>query len=413
MTDTAAFNARVYSSKQIEELKEEMAKVGSEWQGVEHMAPKARHFVIKVHGLRNPAVLILKEEMLAKGGDCAIHRNAIVGRAERSDCLLMGTERAYSSMLKDLRAQPFELARLADEIQAAIDNYVKPFPSLPHRESLSKTLQRMYLEMEKRTLIMGILNTTPDSFSDGGMHASAEASVEHGLLMASEGADIIDVGGESTRPGAEPVSPEEEISRVVPVIRELAGKIKLPISIDTFKPEVARAALDAGASIINDITGLGCPKMRGLAAERRVPSIIMHMKGTPQTMQQNPSYEDVVSEVMAFLRERIAEAVEAGLPEEFIIIDPGVGFGKTVSHNLAIIRELADFKAIGRPILLATSRKGFIGKITGVQQASERVEGTAATVALGIANGANIVRVHDVREMTRVARMADAVARGV
>ncbi|HAH86342.1 MAG TPA: dihydropteroate synthase, partial [Armatimonadetes bacterium] len=142
-------------------------------------------------------------------------------------------------------------------------------------------------------------------------------------------------------------------------------------------------------------------------------SIIMHMKGTPQTMQQNPSYEDVVSEVMAFLRERIAEAVEAGLPEEFIIIDPGVGFGKTVSHNLAIIRELADFKAIGRPILLATSRKGFIGKITGVQQASERVEGTAATVALGIANGANIVRVHDVREMTRVARMADAVARGV
>jgi dihydropteroate synthase len=267
--------------------------------------------------------------------------------------------------------------------------------------------------MRRRTLIMGILNVTPDSFSDGGLYANPGAAVAHAIRMVEEGADVIDIGGESTRPGAEPVSAEDEIARVIPVIWDLSAKIEVPISIDTYHPEVARAALDAGAEIINDITGFMDPNMRALAAERKTPSIIMHMKGTPRNMQECPMYEDVVSEVIAFLRERIADAVEAGLPEEYIVIDPGIGFAKTAEHNLEIIRRLVEFKSLGRPILIGTSRKAFTGKFTGVDSPADRLEGTAATVAISVVNGANIVRVHDVKEMTRVAQMSDAIMGGM
>ncbi|MGB9588438.1 MAG: dihydropteroate synthase, partial [Armatimonadota bacterium] len=214
-----------------------------------------------------------------------------------------------------------------------------------------------------------------------------------------------------SRPGSLPVPVDEELSRVCPVIEGLAKEIRVPISIDTYKPEVAAAALDLGASIINDITGLANPEMRRLAVERKCPVIIMHMKGTPQTMQESPIYDDVVSEIMGFLRERISDAAEAGLPREYTIVDPGIGFGKTTDHNLQILRNLGDFKSLGLPILIGTSRKRFIGKLLGNLPVSERVFGTAATVALGVANGANIVRVHDVRPMVQVARLSDAITR--
>lgn len=409
--EKSSFNARVYSSRDFEGLKGEMAKVGSEWAGVVRMAPKAMHHVVKVHNLRTPAVLVLKEEMLAKGGDCAIHRNAITHRVDRSDCVLMGTRKQFLQMLADLRSQPFELPRLADEIKAAIDNYESPAPSTPDDDLLSPPLQAFYSALRKRTVVMGILNVTPDSFSDGGLYANTDAAVEHAVCLVEDGADVIDIGGESSRPHAEPVPLEEELSRVIPVIKSLSGRIEVPISIDTYKREVVRAALDAGAGIINDISGLSDPDMRALVAERKVPSIIMHMQGTPQTMQEHPVYEDLIPDVMKFLRERIESAVEAGLPEEFIIIDPGIGFGKTAEHNLEILRNLADFKSIGRPILIGTSRKAFIGKALGGIPPTERLFGTAATVALSIANGANIIRVHDVKEMAQVARMADVMVR--
>ena len=387
-----------------------MKRVGAEWEGIERMTRKAECFVVKVHGLRTPAVLILKEEMLAKGGDCAIHRDAITHKVERSDCLLMGTEKAFGYVLADLRAQPFELARLADEIETALENSKRAVPLTPPDDELPDRLRPFYSSLRVRTVIMGILNVTPDSFSDGGLYADAADPIAHGVMMVEEGADVIDVGGESTRPGAEPVSAEEEMRRVVWVIETLARETQVPISVDTYKPEVAHAALSAGASIINDITGLADERMRTLAAERKAPVIIMHMQGTPRSMQENPVYDDVVSEIMAFMRERIASAVEAGLPREYIILDPGIGFGKTAEHNLEIIRKLGDFKSLGLPILIGTSRKAFIGKALGGVPPTERIFGTAATVAVGIMNGANIIRVHDVKEMSQVARMTDAVA---
>lgn len=374
-----------------------MEKLGSEWEGIKRMVPKAIGLVVKLQGVRTPAALILKEEMLSKGGDAAIHRDCITGKVDRSDVLLMGSEAVFNRVTADLHAQPFSLPGIADEIRKAIKNY-HGRPAVPQLPSIAE-----------RTLIMGILNVTPDSFSDGGQYQDAESAIRHCIQMAEDGADVIDIGGESSRPGSEPVSADQELSRVIPVIEALANQIEIPISIDTYKPEVARAALDAGASIINDITGLADERMRSLAAERKVPAIIMHMKGTPRNMQENPEYDDVVSEIMAFFRERIALAVEAGLPEEYLIIDPGIGFGKTLEHNLEIIRNLADFKTLGRPILIGTSRKAFIGNILGGLPPTERLQGTAATVAISIMNGANIVRVHDVKEMSKVAKMADAL----
>ena len=405
------FNARVYTSQDVNDLRSEMELIGSEYAGIRKMTRKAVHFVVKVEGVRNPAVLILKEEMLAKGGDCAIHKEAITARVDRSSCLLMGTEKQFRQMFVDLRDQPFDLKVLAEEIQRAIERYQSPAPLTPSDDKLPDRLRPFYSALRERTLVMGILNITPDSFSDGGIHNETATAVEHGIKMVEDSADVIDIGGESSRPGAAAVSVEEELSRVIPVIRELTARTDALISIDTYKPTVARAALDAGASIINDITGLADEEMRKLAAERCMPTIIMHMQGTPQTMQTNPVYEDLISDILAFLRKRIGAAVEAGLPEEFIIIDPGIGFGKTAEHNLEIIRNLADFKSLGLPILLGTSRKAFIGKALGGLPVTERVEGTAVTLAIGIANGASIIRVHDVKKMAQVARMADAIQR--
>lgn len=260
---------------------------------------------------------------------------------------------------------------------------------------------------------MGILNVTPDSFSDSGLYLSKNRAVEHALEMQDEGADIIDIGGESTRPGAEAVYIKEEIKRVVPVIEELVKKIKIPISIDTYKSAVAKAALSAGASIINDISGLRFdPKMPGLVAQHQVPVVIMHIKGTPKNMQKTPTYKALIPEIMDYLREGIEIAQRAGAAEDKIIIDPGIGFGKTVEHNLEIIKRLNELTGFEKPILLGPSRKSFIGKTLGDLPVTERLEGTTAAVAIGIFNGANIIRVHDVKAMVRVARIADGIKRG-
>lgn len=267
------------------------------------------------------------------------------------------------------------------------------------------------LEFGKRTLIMGILNITPDSFSDGNMFNSFESAVEHGERMAAEGADIIDIGGESSRPGSEPVPEEVEASRVLPVIQELAKRIHIPISIDTYKASIAKKALEKGASIINDISALRWdPDMVPLIASKGIPVVLMHIKGTPKDMQINPHYDDLMTEIISFFNERIEYAINSGISHHQIIIDPGIGFGKTIEHNLEIIRHLKDLKQLNKPILIGTSRKSFIGKILNLP-VNERVEGTAATVAISIANGADIIRVHDVKEMARVARIADAIVR--
>jgi dihydropteroate synthase len=407
------FNPRVFTSHDPAKVKAQMAKIGAEDLGIARMLPKAGHFIVKLHGVRSPAALILKEEMLAKGGDAAIHRDCITNRVEQTDVLLMGTEKVFLQVVDSLREQPFSLKQVADELIEVIEAYKRSSPLTPSSEELTEPLKSFYSALRERTLVMGVLNVTPDSFSDGGLYFDTETAISHGIYMASHGADCIDVGGESSRPGSMPISVEEELSRVCPVIEGLARAVRIPISIDTYKPEVARAALDLGATIVNDITGLTNPKMRQLVAERKVPVIIMHMKGTPQTMQENPTYDDVVSEIMEFLRNRIQDAVMAGLPKEYTIIDPGIGFGKTVEHNVQILHSLGDFRSIGVPVLVGTSRKSFIGRLLGGVPTDERAFGTAATVALAVAQGANIVRVHDVKEMAQVVRISDAVARGL
>ena len=264
----------------------------------------------------------------------------------------------------------------------------------------------------QKTYVMGILNVTPDSFSDGGLFLNEESAIEQALNMVNEGADIIDIGGESTRPGAATVSVKEEIKRVVPVIKALAKKIKVPISIDTCKAKVADEAVSAGASIINDISGLRFDKrMAGVAAQHKVPVVIMHIQGTPGNMQKNPSYVALISEIMDYLRESIHIALKAGVSDDMIIIDPGIGFGKTVAHNLEIINRLDEFKGFEKPILIGPSRKSFIGKLLGGLPVTDRLEGTAAAITIGISKGANIIRVHDIKEMSRVAKISDAITR--
>ncbi len=278
---------------------------------------------------------------------------------------------------------------------------------------MNLTWNNFFLNLSRKTCIMGILNITPDSFSDGGVHFAGPSAVESGLRMVGDGADILDIGGESTRPGSEPVSLEEELRRTLPVIESLASQVKVPISIDTYKADVARRAIDAGASIVNDISGLRFdPEMPAVISHYGVPVVIMHMKGSPKNMQQAPSYAALIPEILEFMKTRIAFAVNAGIPEGRIVIDPGLGFGKTFDHNLEILHNLDKFTSLGRPILVGPSRKAFIGKVLDNAPATERLEGTAAAVAISIIKGANIVRVHDVKEMAKVAKVADAIKRG-
>ena len=262
-------------------------------------------------------------------------------------------------------------------------------------------------DLSSRTYIMGILNVTPDSFSDGGKYLDVEQAVAQGLKLSEDGADFIDVGGESTRPGSDPVMVEEEIRRVVPVINALAKKANIPISIDTYKSDAANAALQAGAVIVNDISALTFDaEMASVVVKHRASIILMHMKGAPKTMQENPVYENVTNEVKQFLIERLFAAKEAGI--EQMIIDPGIGFGKKFEHNIQLLRELKSFTSCGYPLLVGPSRKAFLGAILKLPT-NERIEGTSAVVTSAVLNGANIIRVHDVKEMKRVAMVADVL----
>ena len=267
------------------------------------------------------------------------------------------------------------------------------------------------LDFSEGCIVMGVLNVTPDSFSDGGLFLDSEKAIEHGLKMVADGAAIIDIGGESTRPGSASVSTEQQIERVVPVIEALCEKTDVPISIDTYNVEVAGAALEAGAAMINDITALNNEQMAELAAELEVPVVLMHMQGSPATMQVEPKYEDVVGEVLEFLLSRAKRAEHYGIPKERIFIDSGIGFGKTLEHNLLLLKNIDRFVSAGYRVLVGTSRKSFLGKIIGRENPGQRIFGTAATVALCAEAGVSIVRVHDVAEMVDVIKVANSIAK--
>jgi len=262
----------------------------------------------------------------------------------------------------------------------------------------------------RKTLISGVLNLTPDSFSEGNMFFDVASAYNRAKEMVTQGADIIDVGGESTHPGAKQVSTEEELRRVLFVVKKIASELTIPLSIDTYKPKVAEECIKAGASIINDVTGLRNDAMIRVAAKYDASVVMMHMKGTPQTMQNDPQYDDVVAEIKDFFAGRIDAAEKAGLTK--IILDPGIGFGKTVEHNLEIIRRFAEFRDLGYPLMIGTSRKSFIRRITGAKTSQDLLPGTIASLCIAVGNGADIVRVHDVKECRTALDMVDALFRG-
>ncbi|HEX6208865.1 MAG TPA: dihydropteroate synthase [Actinomycetota bacterium] len=265
-------------------------------------------------------------------------------------------------------------------------------------------------DCEERTLVMGVLNVTPDSFSDGGRFFDPEDAVKQALRMVEDGADIVDVGGESTRPGSDPVPPDEERRRVVPIVERLAQELEVPISIDTRKAEVAAAAVRSGATIVNDVTAGGDPEMFDVVRESGTALVLMHMKGEPKTMQEDPHYDDVVWEVRDYLAERVEAAVAAGIDREAICVDPGLGFAKTTPHSLAMMKHTDALLDLGRPVLVGPSRKSFIGDVLGTP-VTDRAEGTVGAVCVMVAKGAHIARVHDVLETVRAVRVVDAILR--
>jgi dihydropteroate synthase len=338
--------------------------------------------------------------MLSLGGDAALDKRGLDCSSKQTDSILMGTQKQFKKLLLKLDQYP-DLQYVGESIRETIKNISKTHYSIRCRK---KTYA-----LGKRTLLMGVLNVTPDSFSDGGIYFEKEKAIAHGLRMVEEGADFIDIGGESTRPGSKPLELEEELRRVIPVIESIAKEVDVPISIDTYKSTVAERAIDAGAEIINDISGLHFdPDLGQVAAKQNVPIILMHIRGTPETMQKDVHYDSLFSEILQYLKESIQGAESAGIDPQQIIIDPGIGFGKNLEDNLLIIKNLQEFRVLGKPILLGTSRKSFIGKILNAE-VNGRLEGTLSSIAICVLNGAHIIRCHDVLQAKKAVSVADAI----
>ena len=383
----------VTSSAQAEN---ELKKVGVDLPGIDAMLPKMENINLLLEGIECKVANILKQEMLSIDGDVAVARGSVSCSIDKTDAIIIGTLKQVRRLADKIASQPFGLGNISEDIRRLLANITKDTFVLktPKREIVAG----------KRTLVMGILNMTPDSFSDGGMFGNVEDAVKHAIKMEENGADIIDIGGESSRPGSEPVSAEEELDRVIPLVKKLEGLLSIPISIDTTKADVARHAIESGAEMVNDISAMRFDtKMPEVIAGCHVPVVLMHMRGVPETMQEGDlAYRALMGEITGFLKKSIENAQSSGVDVENIIVDPGIGFGKSAADNIAILRHLRELKTLGRPIMVGTSRKRFIGEITGEKLAGDRVAGTAASVAASIMNGADIVRVHDVEFMKKL-----------
>jgi dihydropteroate synthase len=392
-------NPQVLVIKDLAEARAALRRVRVSGAGIDIMEKKALFRVVRVQGLDVRAANILKQEMLSRGGEVATSREVYELHGGAADCLVMGTLTQYERLLPKLKQQPFGLHRLAGAIEAALKNFDQDVPAGPPG-----------LDLSDAPLLMGVLNVTPDSFSDGGSYAGSNEAARAAMNMVAEGAQLIDIGGESTRPGSDPLPTDDELARVLPVISALAPALPGRISVDTYKARVAAAALAAGAFLVNDISALRMdPEMVAVVRDADCPVILMHMLGEPKTMQVAPVYKDVVEEVYSFFAGRIDWAVENGLKEENLLVDPGLGFGKTTEHNLALLRDLEAFRSLGRPIVVGASRKRFLGEILGVESASERDEATAATTVMAVCAGAHIIRVHNVAVNRDAARIARAI----
>jgi dihydropteroate synthase len=378
-----------------------LKRVGVDADGIPALEGRTFHLNLQMEGVSSRTAILLKQEMLSLGGDAVVNTRVFDCSVDSTDVILTGTLSQIEALNFKLTGYP-DLASFAVDLRETLDGISKSHFVVRCRK---KTFT-----LGTKTLLMGVLNVTPDSFSDGGLFFDKEKAVARGLKMADEGADMIDIGGESTRPGSKPLELDEELRRVIPVIESLAARVEAPISIDTYKSSVAGRAIDAGAQVINDISGLNFdPDLARIAAGAEAPLILMHIRGIPETMQRDVRYGSLFSEILHSLKRSVEKAEAAGVAPGQIIVDPGIGFGKNLEDNLLLIRNLSEFSVLGKPILLGTSRKSFIGKLLGGADAAERLEGTLASTVIGIMNGAHIVRCHDVRQAKRAITIADAI----
>lgn len=396
---------RIFSSCGENEIKKVMRDIGVDPYGIKIMLPKAITFLIRLSAISNISANILKQEMLSLGGDVAIARGALTGKTKKTDCLIIGQSDQLCLLIHKLKIQPFGLQKLAIDLDKNIKEFTK--------NNLTVPLRGCSLNFNGKTYIMGVINLTPDSFSGDGLY-SVKTKDYPGLAlikakkMLKDGADIIDLGGESSRPGAKSINAKEEMQRVLPVLKKLAKNISAPISIDTTKAEVAQAALESGAQIINDISGLRDKRMAKVAAKHKAAVVIMHMLGNPANMQKRIVYKSLIDDITSCLKNTIESAEYAGIQSNKIIVDPGIGFGKKPEQNLEIIKRLAEFKILGKPLLIGPCRKSFIGRVLKVKP-QESLIGTVATCIMAAERGVNIVRVHDVKEVSQALKMAAAI----
>ncbi len=381
------------------ELAELFKRIGVDPDGAAVMLPKARFRFFLVKGLKPAAANILKQEALSYGAEAAVSIGVINCSVERTDAVLYGDERRLGLLAQKLKHQPYGLGALARALEGA----------LTEKKVVWKVGERVY-EFPRKPLIMGIINVTPDSFYDGGRYNSVDAALRRAEEHLEGGADLLDVGGESTRPGSDPVPEDEERRRVLPVIEALNKEFpEAVISVDTRRASVAAEALEAGAKIVNDVSGLSDPQMPEVLKKFGAAYVLMHIKGTPKDMQQNPYYEDPVDEIYWFLRDKLGELEAAGVEPERVAVDPGIGFGKRVYDNLALLKHIPDLKALGRPVLIGHSRKSFIGKVLGIESPDERLFGSLGVAAVAAYLGADVLRVHDPAETRQAIELALAI----
>lgn len=382
-------------------MEQELARVGADPLSWPIFRAKGRAIAVKIDGLSTAAANILKQTAMGCGGDCAVNRAIVSGRVSRTNAVLFVTMRQLPVLMERLASQPKCVARLVPELVEMSGRLL--------RTARTIRLGRKRVDLGRRTHVMGILNVTPDSFSDGGRFLEPSTALDHAIAMAEEGADFIDIGAESTRPGARSVPPKEQLARLLPVLRAVKKRVRTPISVDTTSAAVARAALGEGADMVNDVSALaGDKRMPAVVARAAVPCILMHMKGRPRTMQEHPEYADLMAEVTGFLAAALKRGEAAGIERTQMLVDPGIGFGKTVVHNLEILRRLAELESLGAPIMVGPSRKRFIGVVSD-SPPGERLEGTIAACVLAASNGANVLRVHDVKPVMKALKLADAV----
>ncbi|MCD6461832.1 MAG: dihydropteroate synthase [Thermoplasmata archaeon] len=374
-----------------------MENIGCDPEGIKIMENKMLSLSFIADGINSAGANILKQEMLAVGGEAAVARGTANCSVEKSGVLLHATVSQYLRLVEKLRDQPFGLSALAEDIRDGLEAYLQG----PRETRIGKITVP-----SSRPIIMGILNVTPDSFSDGGLYHHPEKAVARVMEMVDGGADMVDIGGESSRPGSRRISAEEEWKRIGEVIRTVKKETDTPISVDTYKAEVAEKSLALGVEAINDITAGRDERLLETVGDAGAAVVLMHMQGTPETMQKNPSYEDVVGDILSFLRQQVEKAAEHGIKD--IVIDPGIGFGKALAHNLEILHHLDSFRVLGRPILIGPSRKSFIGGVLDLP-VEERLEGTMAAAVTSLMMGADIFRVHDVREVRRALDLAAAI----